>query len=76
MVMLRNHLSLKAKPGTSSNPIPMPPESNELSQRLIAGLELTRKRLIAFKKSKGTPLVILREGQIVHVPASDLPDPS
>jgi hypothetical protein len=46
----------------------------ELSERLIKGLEITRKRLIAYKKSKGTPLVILRNGQIVHIPAADLPD--
>lgn len=50
-------------------------KSHELSQQLIKGLELTRKRLFAFKKSKGSPLVVLRDGQIVHIPASELPDP-
>ena len=54
----------------------MPSESMELSERLSKGLEITRKRLMAIKKkkSKGTPLVILRNGQIVHIPAADLPD--
>ena len=51
----------------------MPPESHLLEQ-LIKGLNLTRKRLYAFKKHKDSPLVVMREGQIGHIPASKLPD--
>ena len=33
----------------------------------MRGLELTRVRLIAFKRYKGTPIVVMHEGKILHV---------
>ena len=42
-------------------------EQNELRDKIVAGLELAYARLLAFKKQKGTPLVVWREGKIVHL---------
>ena len=42
-------------------------EQNEFRDKLLRGLELAYTRLLAFKKHKGTPLVVWREGKIVHL---------
>ena len=34
--------------------------------KIIQGLNLTYKRLIEFKKSKNSPLVVSKDGKIVH----------
>lgn len=39
----------------------------EFKARLLAGLALSYQRLLEFKRQKGTPLVIMRDGKIVKV---------
>ena len=38
-----------------------------LREKIIFGLEKTHEKLIEFKKQKKTPLVVMRDGKIVHV---------
>ena len=40
---------------------------DELEAAIMRGLELTRVRLIAYKRYKGTPIVVMHEGRILHV---------
>ena len=35
--------------------------------KIIEGLNLTYKRLIEFKKSKNSPLVVSKDGKVVHL---------
>ena len=35
--------------------------------KILAGLELTYQRLIEFKKQKGTPLILYKDGKVVEV---------
>ncbi|HET8829544.1 MAG TPA: hypothetical protein VFM79_09380 [Pelobium sp.] len=42
-------------------------KQNELRDKIIAGLELTYKRLIEFKKQKNSVLVIMKDNKIVKV---------
>ncbi|MBM3177670.1 MAG: hypothetical protein FJZ78_06645 [Bacteroidetes bacterium] len=35
-----------------------------LKNRIIEGLKIARERVIAFKKQKGTDMVILKDGEI------------
>ncbi|MDP4843406.1 MAG: hypothetical protein NWR83_03025 [Salibacteraceae bacterium] len=44
----------------------------DLEEKVRLGLELTHKRLIAFKIQKNSPLVIYKEGKIIEIPASEL----
>ena len=39
----------------------------EEQEKIVKGLELTYKRLIAFKKSKNSPLVVSKNGQVIEV---------
>ena len=39
----------------------------EFKKKLLAGLELTYKKLLEFKKQKKSPLVILKDGKIIKV---------
>lgn len=40
-------------------------EFDEETQKIIAGLELAYQRMIEFKKSKNSKLVVVRDGKIV-----------
>lgn len=42
-------------------------ELKEQREKIVKGLELTYKRLIEFKKSKRSPLVISRDGKVVEL---------
>ena len=52
----------------------MPKMDNELwTEKLKRGLELTYERLIEYKKAKKSPLVVMRDGEIIEISAEDLP---
>ncbi|MGD1839349.1 MAG: hypothetical protein ACFB0B_00400 [Thermonemataceae bacterium] len=36
-------------------------------EKIREGLELAYRRMIAFKKYKGTPVVVIRDGKVVEV---------
>ena len=42
-------------------------ELAEQRKKIIKGLELTYKRLIEFKKSKNSPLIISENGKIIEL---------
>lgn len=42
-------------------------EHDALKAKILAGLELAYQRLLEFKKQKGTPLVVIRDGKIVKI---------
>ncbi len=44
-----------------------------ISQQLQIGLVATYNAMLAFKKYKQSPVIISRNGQIVAVPAEDMP---
>jgi hypothetical protein len=46
--------------------------SEELSNKILRGLKLTKERLIISKKALGGILVYSKDGKIVKVKASDL----
>lgn len=54
--------------------MPSKPKS-ELEIQVIEGLKRSRKKLIEFKKQKNSPLVVMRDGKIVHIPADELQIP-
>lgn len=39
----------------------------EFKAKVLAGLELAYQRLLEFKKQKGTPLVVIRDGKLVKI---------
>ena len=43
------------------------------SDKIVRGLELTYKRLIEFKKSKNSPLVVSRNGKVVKLDPHEVP---
>lgn len=45
----------------------------EERKKIILGLELAYRRMIEFKKSKKTPLVVTRNGHIVEINPEDAP---
>jgi|CryGeyStandDraft_13_1057135.scaffolds.fasta_scaffold04632_4 hypothetical protein len=47
-------------------------KSEELSDKVVRGLKLTKERLLASKKASGGTLVFMKDGKIVKVKASDL----
>jgi hypothetical protein len=47
-------------------------ELSEFVKKILAGLVLTRERLVEFKKQKNTPLVIMQDDKIVFIPPSEL----
>jgi hypothetical protein len=47
-------------------------ELSEFAKKILAGLVLTRERLVEFKKQKNTPLVIMQDDKIVFIPPSEL----
>lgn len=47
-------------------------EIKEMQEKIKAGIQLARKRLIEKTKREGGELVIMRDGKIVHVKANEL----
>lgn len=41
----------------------------ELEEKVKKGLEIARKKMIEFKRQKGTPIVVSRDGKVVEVKA-------
>lgn len=39
----------------------------EQKQKILKGLELAYAKLLAFKKAKNSPLVVMRDGKIVKI---------
>lgn len=42
-------------------------EQDELRDKILMGLEKTYERLIEFKKSKNSPLIVIKGGKIVEL---------
>ena len=42
-------------------------EKNEIKQKVLKGLEISSKRLVAEKRAKGQKLVVLRDNKIVEI---------
>jgi hypothetical protein len=42
-------------------------EQNELRDKVLIGLEKTYEKLIEFKKSKNSPLIIMKDGEIIEL---------
>lgn len=46
----------------------MKPEiKQDKKQKILEGLEISRKKMLEFKKQKQTPVVIMRDGKIVKI---------
>lgn len=39
----------------------------EIKEKILTGLEKAYRKMLEFKKQKGTPLVVMREGKIVRI---------
>lgn len=48
-------------------------EINHVRQQVRQGLLLASENLLAFKRYKQTPVVIVRDGQVVHVAPEEMP---
>jgi sulfur carrier protein ThiS len=46
---------------------------NETSEKIIRGLELTYKKMIEFKKSKNSPVVVSQNGKVVELDPNTAP---
>ena len=46
---------------------------DDLSNKIIEGLEKTYEKLIEFKRYKKSPLVISRDGEIIEVSPEEVP---
>lgn len=46
---------------------------NELSNKIIEGLEKTYEKLVEFKRYKKSPLLISRNGKIIEISPEELP---
>ena len=44
----------------------------EESELILKGLEKAYEKMVAFKKQKGTPLVVSEDGQIKKIPANEI----
>ncbi|MFT6203978.1 MAG: hypothetical protein ACI9V1_003190 [Spirosomataceae bacterium] len=42
-------------------------EQNELRDKVLIGFEKTYEKLIEFKKSKNSPLIIMKDGEIIEL---------
>ena len=47
--------------------------ASDFNHKLLLGLDLAYANMLAFKKYKNSPVVISRDGQIVAVPAEEMP---
>ena len=46
-----------------------------INEKLQIGLAAAYKAMLAFKHYKQSPVIISRDGQVVAVPAADMPPP-
>lgn len=46
---------------------------NKLEEQVRLGLERAYAKMVEFKKQKNTPLVVSQDGQVVHIPADQIP---
>ncbi len=44
-----------------------------ISQQLQVGLDAVYEAMLAFKRYKQTPVVVVRDGKVVHVAPEDMP---
>jgi hypothetical protein len=47
-------------------------KEEELTEKILKGLKESYRRLIEFKKSKGTDLIVSRDGKIVRINPNDI----
>ncbi len=47
----------------------------ELRDQVDLGFKKTYLKLIEFKKSKNSPLVVIRDGKVIHIPADEIKIP-
>jgi hypothetical protein len=48
-------------------------QATHISQQLEAGLDAAYEAMLAFKRYKQTPVVIVRDGKVVYVTPEDMP---
>lgn len=48
----------------------------QLDDKLAEGLNIAYTNMLAFKKYKNSPVIIARDGQVVAVPANEMPPPT
>jgi|GEM_PF-3784429 len=48
-------------------------QAAHISQQLQLGLDAAYEAMLAFKRYKQTPVVIIRDGQVTHVAPEDMP---
>jgi hypothetical protein len=48
-------------------------ELREERDKIVLGLEEAYKKLVAFKKEKKSPFIVMKDGEIVAVDAKDMP---
>ena len=51
-----------------------PEELQELIQKVCKGLELSKKRLIEYKRYKKSPLIVSQDGKIVEIDVNTIKD--
>jgi len=44
----------------------------EERDKIVKGLEETYKRLVEFKKQKGSPMIVIRNGKVTAIDPSDV----
>lgn len=52
----------------------VPEELEDLVQKVCKGLELSKKRLIEFKRYKKSPLIVSKDGKIVEIDVNTIKD--
>lgn len=55
----------------SNNPMKKPHSTFSQRDKILKGLELAYEKLIEFKKSKNSKMVVVREGKIVFLDPDD-----
>lgn len=45
----------------------------EERDKIVLGLEEAYRKLVAFKKDKNSPFIVMKDGEIVAVDAKDMP---
>jgi len=45
---------------------------SKTQEKIVKAMNLVYENLIKFKKEKNSPLVVMRDGKIVHIKAEDL----
>ena len=51
-----------------------PEELKELVQKVCKGFELSKKRLIEYKRYKKSPLIVSKDGKIVEIDVNTIKD--